>query len=246
MSIMQLTKISKFTADIELLSGLHIGSGNNEMHIGGTDNPVIKNPITQEPYIPGSSLKGKMRSLLEWRAGVVGFTDSGKGGKPLGFSDIARLKGAQIEQGKTILKLFGGAPEGSNPDKALEKLISDIGPTRLAFWDCALDPDWVRMMRDKNLLLTETKMENMIDRIRGVAEHPRNTERVPASARFKFQLTLKVHDGEDLLDTILTGLRLLELGGLGGSGSRGYGKLRFRNLALDDTDLQTRLEQVQP
>ena len=82
-------------------------------------------------------------------------------------------------------------------------------------------------MKDKNLLLTETKMENMIDRIRGVAEHPRNTERVPASARFDFRLTLKVLDDEDLLDDILRGLRLLELTGLGGSGSRGYGKLRF-------------------
>lgn len=236
---MKLTRIAKITAEIELLSGLHIGSGNNEMHIGGTDNPVIKNPITQEPYIPGSSLKGKMRSLLEWRAGVVAFTD----GKPLGFSHIGRLVDNQIDQGKTILKLFGGAPEGSNQD---QKLVAEIGPTRLAFWDCALARDWVTAMRDKNLLLTETKMENMIDRIRGVAEHPRNTERVPATAVFDFQLTLKIHDDEDLLDTVLAGLRLLELGGLGGSGSRGYGKLRFRKLALDGDSLQARLEQTQP
>lgn len=236
---MQLTKISDLQGQIELVSGLHIGSGNAEMHIGGTDNPVIKNPITQEPYIPGSSLKGKMRSLLEWRAGVVAFTD----GKPLGFGHIGRLASDQIVQGKTILKLFGGAPEGSNQD---EKLVAEIGPTRLAFWDCALTRDWVTAMRDKNLLLTETKMENMIDRIRGVAEHPRNTERVPASAVFDFQLTLKVHDDEDLLDTVLVGLRLLELGGLGGSGSRGYGKLRFRKLALDGDSLQVRLEQTQP
>ena len=95
-------------------------------------------------------------------------------------------------------------------------------------------------------LLTETKMENTIDRIQGVAKDPRNTERVPASAVFDFQLTLKVHDDEDLLDTVLTGLRLLELGGLGGSGSRGYGKLRFRKLALDGDSLQARLEQTQP
>ena len=236
---MKLTRIAKITGEIELLSGLHIGSGNTEMHIGGTDNPVIKNPITQEPYIPGSSLKGKMRSLLEWRAGVVAFTD----GKPLGFGHIDRLAHDQIEPGKSILKLFGGAPEGSNQN---EKLVAEIGPTRLAFWDCALARDWVTAMRDKNLLLTETKMENMIDRIRGVAEHPRNTERVPATAVFDFQLTLKVHDDEDLLDTVLAGLRLLELGGLGGSGSRGYGKLRFRKLARDGESLQTRLEQTQP
>ena len=107
------------------------------------------------------------------------------------------------DQGRRILKLFGGAPEGADQDT---KLVTEIGPTRLAFWDCALEPDWVREMKDeKNLLLTETKMENMIDRIRGVAEHPRNTERVPAGARFQFRLTLKVIDGEDLLDDILRG-----------------------------------------
>lgn len=241
---MQLTRIAKIVGDIELLSGLHIGSGNTEMHIGGTDNPVIKNPFTQAPYIPGSSIKGKMRSLLEWRAGLVSLTDGGKGGKPVGFSDIARLEGDQINQGKIILKLFGGAPEGSNQD---QELVKEIGPTRLAFWDCNLNETWEQEMRQKNLLLTETKMENMVDRIRGVAEHPRNTERVPATAKFDFKLTLKIHDEEDLLETVLRGLRLLELGGLGGSGSRGYGKLRFQKLAYETgEDLQTRLEQTQP
>lgn len=62
---MKLTALRKLTGQIELVSGLHIGSGNTEMHIGGTDNPIIKNPVTGQPYIPGSSLKGKMRSLLE-------------------------------------------------------------------------------------------------------------------------------------------------------------------------------------
>ena len=142
---MKLTRIAKITAEIELLSGLHIGSGNTEMHIGGTDNPVIKNPITQEPYIPGSSLKGKMRSLLEWRAGVVAFTD----GKPLGFGHIGQLTDDQKEPSKNILKLFGGAPEGSNQH---EKLVAEIGPTRLAFWDCNLKPEWAALLRCFNLL----------------------------------------------------------------------------------------------
>ena len=84
---MKLTAIQKVTGTLELVSGLHIGSGNTEMHIGGTDNPVIKHPRTQEPYIPGSSVKGKMRSLLEWDLGVVGLTD----GKPLGFRHLRDL-----------------------------------------------------------------------------------------------------------------------------------------------------------
>ncbi len=231
---MQLTKISDIQGLIELVSGLHIGSGNAEMHIGGTDNPVIKNPVTGEPYIPGSSLKGKMRSLMEWRAGVVGIAD----GKPLGFKHLPKLSGAAAKEGRAILKLFGGAPEGTGKD---DKLVAEIGPTRLAFWDCALEPSWVAEMQGKNLLLTETKMENMIDRIAGVAEHPRNTERVPASARFEFRLTLKVVDGEELLDDLLRGLRLLELTGIGGSGSRGYGKLRFTHLTLDGESLMDKL-----
>jgi CRISPR-associated protein Csm3 len=233
---MQLSKLSKVTGTIELVTGLHIGSGNNEMHIGGTDNPVIKNPINGEPYIPGSSLKGKMRSLMEWRAGVVGPTE----GKPLGFKHIKTLPADRAESGKIILKLFGGAPD-ANPD---DTLVSEIGPTRLAFWDANLDPKWVDEIKGKNLLLTETKMENSIDRIRGVAENPRNTERVPAGARFDFNLTIRVHDGEELLDEILAGLRLVELTGLGGSGSRGYGKVRFTRLKLDGEDLQAKYESV--
>ncbi len=228
---MKLTKIQKITGSIELLTGLHIGSGNTEMHIGGTDNPVMKNPITQQPYIPGSSIKGKMRSLLEWEMGVVGVTE----GKPLAFEHVDKV--ADKEAAKTLLKLFGGAPK---PNTA-ESLVEEIGPTRLAFWDCNPDLEWIEEMEQKNLLLTEIKMENSIDRITGTAENPRNTERVPAGARFQFQITQRVHDGEDLTAMLLRGLKLLELTGLGGSGSRGYGKI---SIQLDDAELQQKLDKL--
>ncbi|MGY6214204.1 type III-A CRISPR-associated RAMP protein Csm3 [Methylolobus aquaticus] len=227
---MKLTAINKLTGTLELVSGLHIGSGNTEMHIGGTDNPVIKHPRTLEPYIPGSSIKGKIRSLLEWELGVVGITD----GAPMGFKHLARLEASEQGKAKDLLRLFGGAPEGGGQN---EKLVQEIGPTRLSFWDCALESEWVNDMNTRNLLLTETKMENMIDRIRGVAEHPRNTERVPAGARFDFNLTIRVHDNENLLPTVWRGLRLLELTGLGGSGSRGYGKVKFTRLTLGEMDV---------
>lgn len=236
---MKLTAIRKFQGTLELVTGLHIGSGNNEMHIGGTDNPVLKHPLTQEPYIPGSSLKGKIRSLLEWRLGVVGLTE----GRPLGFGDISKLQGGEQSRAKDLLRLFGGAPEGSGQDM---KLVDEIGPTRLAFWDCSLTRAWVAEMHRRNLLLTETKMENTIDRIRGVAEHPRNTERVPAGAGFNFALTVRIHDGDDLLAMVYEGLKLLELTGLGGSGSRGYGKVRFSALSLDDQDVKAELDRVKP
>lgn len=236
---MRLSDIQKCTGTIELVTGLHIGSGNTEMHIGGTDNPVVKSPITQEPYIPGSSIKGKMRSLLEWELGIVSLTE----GSPLGFGHIGKLSDErQKSSAKTILKLFGGAPEkfSDNMD-----LLEEIGPTRLAFWDCSLEREWVSEIEKKNILLTETKMENSIDRIKGVAQHPRNTERVPAGARFDFNLTLRIHDGEDLLPTLLKGLRLLELTGLGGSGSRGYGKIRFVRLELNEKSLLDDLQKIQ-
>lgn len=232
---MQLTNIQLLQGKIRLLTGLHIGAGNEEMHIGGTDNPVIKNPLTGQPYIPGSSLKGKMRSLLEWQLGVVGLTE----GKPLSFKHITKTPNPAAA--KQLLKLFGGSPDPSNDDK----LITEIGPTRLAFWDCSLNQDWVqREVSDKNRLFTETKMENMIDRIQGVAQHPRNTERVPAGAEFDFKLTLKVHDSEDLSNMLFQGLKLIELTGLGGSLSRGYGKIEFVDLKLGNTDVQAKLDAV--
>lgn len=234
---MKLTAIQKITGTLELVTGLHIGSGNTEMHIGGTDNPIIKHPLTLEPYIPGSSIKGKIRSLLEWELGVVSLT----GGKPLGFQHLDKLPISQQETAQNILRLFGGAPEGSHKN---ESLINEIGPTRLSFWDCPLEKRWVQEMQDRNLLLTEVKMENTIDRIQGVAQHPRNTERVPALARFDFALTLRVHDDENLQSTLWRGLKLLELTGLGGSGSRGYGKVKFTCLLLNGQDQLPAIEQV--
>jgi CRISPR-associated protein Csm3 len=46
-------------------TGLHIGGGNETLDIGGLDKPVIRDPLTQQPYLPGSSIKGKLRSILE-------------------------------------------------------------------------------------------------------------------------------------------------------------------------------------
>ena len=235
---MQLIAIKILTGKIELLSGLHIGGSDGDMHIGGIDNAVIKHPVTNEPYIPGSSIKGKMRSLLEWELGVVEET----GGKPLGYKDIDGLDEGKKSQGKDLLKLFGGTPGSEAND-----LVREIGPTRLAFWDCSLDPDWTREMSVRNLLLTEAKTENSIDRIRGVADNPRQTERVPAGAEFQFKLTVREHaNDDDLLDVVCKGLKLIEMSGLGGSGSRGYGKVQFKDLKCGDESLDERMKAIDP
>ena len=217
---MKLTNIVEIKAKLVLQTGLHIGAGDSEMHIGGIDNSVIKHPMTQSPYIPGSSLKGKIRTLLEWRSGAVQSA-------PLSLKDISK----NPEEVKNILRLFGISGDTKNS----EQEVAEIGVYRLAFWDCALNEAWENEIRDDNQLLTEAKSENTIDRITSTAGNPRQTERVPAGAEFDFKLTLRQFEGDkpELLDLVLKGLKLLELDSLGGSGSRGYGKVKFTDLTVD-------------
>lgn len=219
---MQLTHIRTLTARLQLETGLSIGAGDSEMHIGGVDKQIVKHPITHQPYIPGSSLKGKMRSLLEWKTGAVQE-------KPLGLADIDRANGAQQAAIKAVVQLFGVSGDA----QLSEERARQIGPTRLSFWDCELSPAWLAEVESLNLALTEVKSENSINRITGVAVAPRFFERVPSGAVFDFRLSIKVLDGEDLLPTVLAGLRLIELDSLGGSGSRGYGKVKFVDLKVD-------------
>lgn len=221
---MKLNSIISIEGTLEVLSGLHIGAGNDSMHIGGNDNPVIKHPHTDEPYVPGSSLKGKIRSLLEWHAGLVEYNK----GKPIGYKEYRsqiRDEG-QRAAALNIIKLFGV----SGGDQIGKEDAKEVGPTRTIFRDASLQKDWATKLIGANQLLTESKSENSINRISGVAESPRFTERVPAGAMFDFSLQVKVLDGdnqEELVNALLTGLRLLELDALGGSGSRGYGRVRF-------------------
>ncbi|WP_457608171.1 type III-A CRISPR-associated RAMP protein Csm3 [Nitratifractor sp.] len=207
-------KILKLRGEIELLSGLHIGGGDDTMKIGGIDNQVIKDPNTDRPYIPGSSLKGKMRSLLEWHLGFVGIGD----GSPFGsglledplFADEEKKRAAE-----NFLRLFGDP----NPE-------SPYGITRISVGDCRLSPD------SEGMVLSEAKYENMIDRQKGTAQHPRQTERVPAGVRFVYDIRVKVLEGDDeeaLKALVSKGLELVEADYLGGNGSRGYGRVRFGN-----------------
>lgn len=228
---MQLTKVHVLHAELVCRSGVHIGASDSEMHIGGIDNAVVKHPITQEPYIPGSSIKGKVRSLLEWRSG---FVSNG----PLGWRDYVNSHSDKV---LAILKLFGVGGQVLTDAQAKE-----IGPTRLSFWDCSLLPEWISSVRMREGSYTEVKTENSIDRIAGTAKNPRQTERVPADARFDFKVTVKVLDDENLLDTLLAGLKLLELDGIGGSVSRGYGKVKFEKLSLDGKDISADFDKIDP
>jgi len=240
MIALKLQKIYEITGKIELLTGLHIGSGNTEMHIGGVDNLVVKHPYTNEPYIPGSSLKGKIRSLLEYYFGLPGFSygvDDSSGG----ITSDKLLKENNISEdvkryAKTILKLFGLSGSGS-------EVLEEIGPTRVAFSDCFFTEEFRGKLEKERLPYTEIKAENRINRITGTAENPRFTERVPAGAEFNFRITLKIYSDEDekLLDILLKGMKLLELDYLGGCGSRGYGRIKFH---FDDEKIKQKFKSI--
>ena len=203
--------ILKLTGEIELLSGLHIGGGDDTMKIGGIDNGVIKDINSDKPYIPGSSLKGKMRSLLEWDIGVVGVGDgnpfSSKVMKQNNFPQDEKIK----KDAQTLLKLFGDK-DGKH------------GITRISVGDCQVSKE------SESLELSEAKYENVINRQSGTAEHPRQTERVPAGVKFDFDIRVKIlpeDDEKEFKEMIERGLKLIENDYLGGSGSRGYGRVRF-------------------
>jgi len=207
-------KIVKLTGTVELLSGLHIGGGDDTMKIGGIDNGVIKDVNSDKPYIPGSSLKGKMRSLLEWHIGVAGIGDGNPFNSKLMNNPIFDNSNTK-KDAQNLLKLFGDK-EGA------------FGITRINVGDCRLSKI------SEEMVLSEAKYENVINRQKGTAEHPRQTERVPAGVKFDFDIRVKVLDDEEnndskeeLLSMIKKGFELIESDYLGGSGSRGYGRVKF-------------------
>jgi CRISPR-associated protein Csm3 len=227
---MKLLTIKEIKGKITLKSGLHIGAGDMEMKIGGTDNPVIKHPHTLEPFIPGSSLKGKVRSLIEMRSGLM----TKSNGKPLSPSDLAECTEEEKKEGEKILKLFGSSG-------ADDKYLSKLGPTRISFADAFLNEKWKKKATENQWSLIEVKSENTIDRIKGTAEHPRFIERVPSGVEFDFCVALKIMENDEGLENFLIdGLRLLQMDALGGSGSRGYGKIEFK---FDDSEIQKKFDQ---
>lgn len=195
--------------EIEALSGLLIGGSNTAMGIGGPDKMVIRNPISNEPYIPGSTLKGKMRSLLEISYGFI--KDVRMGNVKYGPSD-------NPEHITTVL--FGSASTDENQR-----------PSRIIFRDGKL-LNGKDFEGKTDLPYTESKTEVVIDRITSAAM-PRTFERVPAGAKFELDIVLNIfHDDKksesELLTHTLRGLQMLQDDYIGGSGSRGSGRVKFR------------------
>lgn len=205
---MKLLKIRKIKGTITVLTGLHIGAGNDTVEIGGVDSPIIKNKITNEPYIPGSSLKGKMRSLYEMKEGKLS------------------ANGDPCSCGKKecdVCRIFGSA---NNKDEN-----KDRGPTRIIVRDAFMNEECKKQLENE-MLYTEIKTENNINRITARAT-PRSIERVLPSVKFDFEIILRIFneaEEEKDIEIIKKCLSLVKNDALGGGGSRGSGKVEIDNI----------------
>lgn len=192
--------------EMELITGLRIGDSKESTEIGGVDAPVVRRKDNQQPYIPGSSLKGKIRCLLELAFGI---------------NADSKCK----NEGHPVQKLFGAA---ENSDKKLPNI-----PSRLIVRDSYLTNEWAEKLRNSeftDMPYTEIKAENKINRLTGTADAPRFFERIPAGAKFNVEFVINIFEGDDekeLTDLLEKGIQLLEMDYLGGSGSRGYGQVKF-------------------
>src|SRR5208282_3847796 len=212
-------------------TGLHVGAGKGSLEIGGSDNPVVKDAFGR-PYVPGSSLRGKLRSLLEQSSGLA---------VPSELVYLSKRKGQEVRIHQSdrpddeICLIFGRNPGRMDRASGDSLESSQATPARLAVYDAPLDPESITAQMRENLddELTEVKSENAIDRITAQA-NPRTLERVPAGARFRVRMVVDILCEEDkaLVARLFEGLRLLEDDALGGGGSRGSGRVRFSNLKL--------------
>lgn len=213
---MKLKKKIVYTGHILLKTGLHIGGTNAALNIGGPDKFVVRNPLTNVPYIPGSSLKGKMRALVEI------FNGETNNGKP----SNDRSKGAGA--------LFGTSADsgGGHPSRLIvrDAEMATENDNDVELEKYGLKKQSIPDYSNTELPYTEAKTEVSIDRITAKA-NPRTFERVPAGAQFKLEMVLNIFDNEDeaaLKATLDKAMKLIQDDYLGGNGSRGYGKIEFK------------------
>ena len=210
---------------IKAVTGLHIGGAQTGLEIGGVDNIVVRDPLSRQPYIPGSSLKGKMRSLMERRLGL-------SQNRPIGPKvHIHECENPDDYQECKVCRVFGVA--GERPFAT---------PTRLYVRDIHLYEESAEKLKEleTDYPYTEIKWEAAIDRITSAAV-PRQFERVPAGTVFgPFTMVFNFYEGDnftieddvELLRCLFEAMELLEDDYLGGMGSRGYGRVKFQELKL--------------
>ncbi|MDM7999850.1 MAG: type III-A CRISPR-associated RAMP protein Csm3 [Dehalococcoidia bacterium] len=224
-------KLNKYIAISGVLrcrTGTRIGGSKEDLEIGGLDNPIIRDPVDKMPYIPGSSLKGKLRSLLEYKYDRVGWTS---------------------KQGRVVQNRASGEPCGCAQELSVCPVCTifgphkvskhDLGPSRIIVRDAVLSDESradLAKLLEEGLQYSEVKTENMINRKTGVAENPRAVERVPKGTKFILNISVRIFKGDDeakIKAYIKEAVTMLEQDYLGGSGTRGYGWVAVENLTID-------------
>lgn len=212
---MKLKQIVTFSGKIHCISGLAIGGSSNTIEIGGIGREIIKNPITKEPYIPGSSLKGKMRSELEKKYGAQEWKEE-KQNKRMKLVQSTKAPCGCGKKTCPVCLIFGA----HNNQRAAS------APTRIIVRDAILCKD----EKDDMPVVLERKIENIVRRDSDTADSPRTIERVPGGTSFDFEIIVRVFEGDnknELVDKVKEGLSLVEKSYLGGLGSRGSGYVKF-------------------
>lgn len=215
---MKFNEMITIKGKMRLLTGTRIGASNDIIEIGGNDNPVMRDPLTKDVYIPGSSIKGKMRMMMEWLTGNI---------------DKKGEVHSCAKKDCPICRVFGRKAEDSK--EAL------TGPTRIIVKDAFLTEksrELLKKLREENGTDTEWKSENTINRLTSSA-NPRNLERIPAGIEFNFSISYKVLDLDETTnktdrdlykEVVLKGLKMLSIEGIGGGISRGSGHIEFVEL----------------
>lgn len=228
---MRIKEIKEIDITMKLLTGTRIGGNNDIIEIGGNDSPVVRNPLTKELYIPGSSIKGKMRMLMEWIEGKI---DSKGNVHTCSDKDCP------------ICRVFGRGAKDSDSAKS--------GPTRISVKDAYLtkkSEEELQKLKNTAGLDTEWKYENNINRLTSAAT-PRNSERIPAGTEFNFKVTYKVLDMGDggkldeslFEEVVLKGLKGLLIEGIGGGVSRGNGQIEFIELKVNGESYLEKLNNI--
>ncbi len=219
-TVLKLKKYIRFTGTLYCKTGLRIGGTEAAMGIGSSENPVIKD-ARGIPYIPGSSLKGKMRSLLEYKYQRVGAN-----GNPCGCGqDLTKCQ---------VCTIFG-------PHRNTRH---DLGPTRIIVRDAFLTDkstaEWEKA-RSGSGEFTETKTETSIDRRTGIAARGslRTQERINAGTEFQLNINVRIFEGDKdeeakIVQLVNEAISMLSSDYLGGSGTRGYGWVEIKNLEVKD------------
>ena len=210
---------------IRCITGLRIGGPRVGLEIGGLDNPVVRDPVTNQPYIPGSSLKGKLRSLLEKSLGLD-LAIVVRGPPKIRIHVCSDEKKAEK---CAVCRIFGVPAEKA------------VMPTKIIVRDATLTENSIKRLEaaETDLPFTEVKWENVLDRITSAAS-PRQTERVPAGAEFDFEIVYNIYDDmdKDYLRYVFEAMKLLEDDYLGSSGTRGYGKVVFKDVKVVERTIE--------